>query len=633
MIKTSKIAILATLLLSSAAIADPQIPGYPFQISQPASVVGGGSPCTGDFCAATAPLSGTLGGTGVNNGARTLTLGGNFTTSGAFNTTFLQTATTTLTLPGASDTLAGIAATQTLTNKSMSGAANTFTNIPISSAISGLGTGVATFLGTPTSANLATAVSDETGSGFLVFATSPVLTTPNLGTPSAVVLTNGTGLPISTGVSGLGTGIATFLATPSSANLAAAVSDETGSGSLVFATSPTFITPVLGVAAASSLAVGGCTIGTDVFCANGTTTLSNVNVTSSTIPATAGIYSPSANQLNFATNGASRVIVTSTGNVAAQSSTGWQLAQAGASCTAPSLVPNRGTTTTGFSGDGTKICGVIAGVNGVDWAAGGETIHVAGTASNSPLLLDGTILTGGSATTNFPAVLLQPSGTTAVTSWSTSGCGYCANLATGFAGMFVDFHKGGGTTLFSVDSSGQYGGVSSSFIASGGAYYWNGRVLMRSPSDGVLKISNQAESDFSRLQFGGTTSSFPALKRSTTSLQVRLADDSADAPITASNSTLSGALISTGSAPTLSGTCTTASQTGGNTAGTFTATCVSQTVIITFATTAPTGWSCNAHDQTTPADVLAQSANSTTSCTLSGTTVALDRVVFDARAY
>jgi len=79
----------------------------------------------------------------------------------------------------------------------------------------------------------------------LVFATSPTLVTPALGTPSAVVLTSGTGLPISTGVSGLGTGVATFLATPSSANLISAVTDETGTGSLVFGTSPTIATPVI----------------------------------------------------------------------------------------------------------------------------------------------------------------------------------------------------------------------------------------------------------------------------------------------------------------------------------------------------------------------------------------------------
>jgi hypothetical protein len=52
--------------------------------------------------------------------------------------------------------------------------------------ITSLGTGVATFLGTPSSANLAAAVTDETGSGLLVFATSPTLTTPTLTDPAII---------------------------------------------------------------------------------------------------------------------------------------------------------------------------------------------------------------------------------------------------------------------------------------------------------------------------------------------------------------------------------------------------------------------------------------------------------------
>jgi hypothetical protein len=86
--------------------------------------------------------------------------------------------------------------------------------------------------------------------------TNSALVTPILGTPQSGTLTNCTGLPVATGISGLGASVAAFLATPSSANLATAVTGETGSGALVFATSPTLVTPVLGVASATSLVSG-----------------------------------------------------------------------------------------------------------------------------------------------------------------------------------------------------------------------------------------------------------------------------------------------------------------------------------------------------------------------------------------
>jgi len=125
-----------------------------------------------------------------------------------------------------------------------------------------------------TSLELKNTISDETGSGALVFATSPTLVTPALGTPASGVLTNATGLPISSGVSGLGTGVATFLATPSSANLISAVTDETGSGALVFANTPTLVTPNIGAATGTSLVLSG-----DLTVNGTTTTLNSTTLT------------------------------------------------------------------------------------------------------------------------------------------------------------------------------------------------------------------------------------------------------------------------------------------------------------------------------------------------------------------
>jgi hypothetical protein len=150
-------------------------------------------------------IAGQYGGTGVANNGKTITLGGNLTTSGAHATTLTTTGTTGVTLP-TTGTLATLAGTETLTNKTL---------------------------------------------------TSPTLTTPVLGTPSSGTLTSCTGLPVATGISGLGTGVATFLATPSSANLISAITDETGSGALVFANTPTLVTPNIGAATGTSLTTTG----------------------------------------------------------------------------------------------------------------------------------------------------------------------------------------------------------------------------------------------------------------------------------------------------------------------------------------------------------------------------------------
>lgn len=154
-------------------------------------------------------------------------------TGKTYNGLTITSSTGTLTLTSAKN----FSVTNTLT---LSGTDGTTMTFPSTSATVARTDAANTFTGHQTIEGVTS--TGATGTGALVFATNPVLVTPALGIPTSGTLTSCTGLPISTGVSGLGTGVATFLGTPSSANLAAAITDETGSGALVFATSPTFTT-------------------------------------------------------------------------------------------------------------------------------------------------------------------------------------------------------------------------------------------------------------------------------------------------------------------------------------------------------------------------------------------------------
>jgi len=200
------------------------------------------------------------------NGATIGSAGATFngSTSGTITVAAAAVAgTNTLTLPAATDTLVGKATTDILTNKSINLANNTLTT---------------------TSAQLATAISDETGSGLVVFNNSPTLITPTLGAATATSI-NGLTISSSTGtlsiangktltasntltLQGTDTSVIAFgsggtvayvanklsvFASTTSAELAGVISDETGTGVLVFSNSPTLVTPTIGAALATSI--------------------------------------------------------------------------------------------------------------------------------------------------------------------------------------------------------------------------------------------------------------------------------------------------------------------------------------------------------------------------------------------
>ena len=100
-----------------------------------------------------------------------------------------------------------------------------------------------------------------------------------------------------------------------------------------------------------------------------------------------------------------------------------------------------------------------------------------------------------------------------------------------------------GTTRMTISALGTITSAAGYVLQPASPLTWLTRGEIYFNADGVAMLRNNAGTDFGRLQFGGTTSSFPSLKRETNTLRVRLADDSGDAQLIAHRLTAAGGIL------------------------------------------------------------------------------------------
>jgi len=240
--------------------------------------------------------------------------------------------------------------------------------------------------GTLPVANGGTGVTSSTGSGNVVLSTSPTLVTPALGTPTSGVLTNATGLPLTTGVTG----------TLPVANGGTGVTSSTGSGNVVLSTSPTLVTPALGTPSSGDLT--NCTFPTlnQNTTGNAATATTATNLSGGTVSATTigGTTITASTQFSGPGTGLTGTAASlSIGGNAATATTATNLS--GGTVSATTISGTTITASTQFSGPGTGLTGTAASL----------TVGAASTAAVSTTQAPGTNNTT-IATTAFVAAAM-----------------------------------------------------------------------------------------------------------------------------------------------------------------------------------------------------------------------------------
>ena len=269
-------------------------------------------------------------------------------------------------------------------------------------------------------------------------------------------VTNTTITPAIGSVTGLGANVATFLATPTSANLAAAVSDETGSGALVFATSPTLVTPALGTPASGDFSTGVFTW-------------------------------PTFNQ----------------------NTTGYAASLAGGASGSVPYQTAANTTAMLAAGTDGQVLRLVAGLPawGTDYVGTVTSVATAGTV-NGITLTGGTITTSGTITLGGTLDLSSPpaiGGTTANTVRGTT-----VTATSSFVGTNFDASGSGGGSLRTSGGTAclQWGGGGGTNVTIDGAINMNGAgaAIQISPtSSGTVTINPNGASTMNNVAIGGTT--------------------------------------------------------------------------------------------------------------------------------
>ena len=262
----------------------------------------------------------------------------------------------------------------------------------------------------------------------------------------------------------------------------------------------------------------------------------------------------------------------------------------------------------------------------------GNNAVLAGTFQTTAVGVNTTPGAAGTVTVGQGTITTDLQGYAGTATWNSSGVTFTGfkqtitDTASTAGSKHIEFFTGA-TSEFKIDKAGNV--VANGYFQSGGPLYINGgnKGGITAGADGVFEVFNNAGTDFARLQFGGTTSSFPAIARSGTTAIFELADASLNTSVAAESIRLGqttgvGVLSISSQAPTVSsGFGSGASFGTGSTSFAFdlnVGTTPGTTGVLALPT-ASHGWVCTLRDMTTVADLTNQTAYTTTTASFAAT--------------